>query len=332
MFMPNIFMIIIKILILLTVLMITIMVYTFWERRFIGLVQDRYGPNRVGFCGIMQPIADTIKLLVKSMIIPNRANKFLFIFSPILMVTIAISAWAVIPVSQKIVLANINIGLLYILSISSLSVYGIIIAGWASNSKYALFGAMRAATQYISYSIPMSFAVVGVLMKANSMNLTTIVNAQQGGINNWFFLPLLPLLIIYWVCAMAETNRLPFDVAEGESELVAGFHVEYSAMGFALFFLAEYSNMILVSILTVIMFFGGWLSPSVKYLLWVPSYAWLLIKVFMFMTLFLWIRATFPRYRIDQIMAIGWKVFIPITLLWLIVEAIWLDFMAGNVL
>jgi NADH-quinone oxidoreductase subunit H len=325
-------MIIIKIFILLSLLMLTIMLYTYWERRFIGFIQDRHGPNRVGFCGLLQPIADSIKLLVKSMIIPNKANKFLFMLGPIIVVITALSAWAVIPFSQKAVLANINVGVLYILAITSLSVYGIVIAGWASNSKFALFGAMRAATQLISYSIPMSFAIVGVLMKANSMNLTTIVHAQQGGITNWFCLPLLPLLVIYWICAMAETNRLPFDIAEGESELVAGFHVEYSAMGFALFFIAEYSNMILTSVLTVIMFFGGWLPPSTKYLLWVPSYAWLLIKVFILMTLFLWIRATFPRYRIDQIMRIGWKVFIPITLFWLTIEAFWLDFMAGNIL
>jgi len=325
-------MIVIKIFIMLALLMLTIMFYTLWERRFIGFVQDRLGPNRVGFCGLLQPIADAIKLLVKSMVIPNKANKFLFILGPIIAVITALSAWAVIPVNQTLVLANINVGVLYILAITSLSVYGIVIAGWASNSKYALFGAMRAATQLISYSIPMSFAIVGVLMKANSMNLTAIVNAQQGGITNWFFIPLLPLLVIYWICAMAETNRLPFDIAEGESELVAGFHVEYSAMGFALFFLAEYSNMILTSVLTIIMFFGGWLAPSTKYLLWVPSYAWLLIKVFMFMTLFLWIRATFPRYRIDQIMRIGWKVFIPIALFWLVIEAIWLDFTVGNIL
>ncbi len=318
--------ILLKILVLIISLVITIVFYTFWERRFIGLVQGRLGPNRVGPYGLLQPIADSIKLLLKSMIIPNNANKFLFILGPILLVVTALSAWAVIPVSQKAVLANLNIGLLYILAVSSLGVYGIVIAGWASNSKYALLGSMRSVAQMISYSIPMSFAIVGVLMKANSMNLIDIVNAQQGGITNWFCFPLLPLLIVYWMCAMAETNRLPFDTAEGESELVAGFHVEYSAMGFALFFLAEYSNMILTSILTVIMFFGGWQSPCTNYLLWVPSYCWLFIKAFMFMTLFLWVRATFPRYRVDQIMRIGWKVFIPVTLLWIVIEAVWLDY------
>ena len=314
----NIFM---KVIILLIAIMLLIIIYTYWERKFIGLVQDRYGPNRVGFCGILQPIADTFKLLLKSMVIPTDANKFLFLLAPVIVVVTALSAWAVIPINNQIVLANLNVGLLYVLATSSLSVYGIIIAGWASNSKYALFGAIRAVTQIISYSLPMSFALVGVLMKSGSMNLTAIVNAQQGGINNWFCLPLLPLLFIYWLSAMAETNRLPFDVAEAESELVAGFHVEYSAMGFALFFLAEYSNMILTSILTIIMFFGGWLAPSTKYLLWVPNYVWLIIKLFTFMTLFLWIRATCPRYRLDQIMCISWKIFIPITLLWIILIA-----------
>lgn len=308
---------IIKIIILLLIILLLIIFYTYWERKFIGFAQDRYGPNRVGFAGILQPIADTLKLLLKSMVLPEHANKFLFLLAPIIVVATSLSVWAVIPVNKRLVLANLNVGVLYVLAISSLGVYGIILAGWASNSKYALLGAMRSATQMISYSLPMSFALVGVLMKSGSMNLTDIVQAQQGGFTNWFCLPLLPLLFIYWVCAMAETNRLPFDVAEAESELVAGFHVEYSGIGFALFFLAEYSNMILTAMLTIIMFFGGWLAPSTKYLLWIPDNIWLWAKLFIFMTLFLWIRATCPRYRVDQIMQISWKVFLPITLLWI---------------
>lgn len=316
-----VFNLIIKIIILLLSLILTIIFYTYWERKFIGLAQDRIGPNRVGPFGLLQPIADPLKLLFKSIVFPKQANKFLFILGPIIVVVTALSAWAVIPFSSKLVLANINIGVLYILAISSLGIYGIIIAGWSSNSKYALFGAIRSATQMISYAIPMSFAVIGVLIKSGSMNLIDIVHSQQGGIIHWFCWPLLPLLFIYLVSAMAETNRLPFDVAEAESELVAGFHVEYSGIGFALFFLAEYSNMIITSMLTVIMFCGGWLSPFDKYLLWIPNYLWLFIKVFIFMTLFVWARATFPRYRIDQIMSINWKIFIPISLLWIVLVA-----------
>ncbi len=327
--MLNVADIFIKIIILLIALTIMIIFYTLWERRFIGFIQDRLGPNRVGPYGLLQPIADVIKLLLKSMIIPNKANKFLFILGPIVTVVAALSAWAVIPVNQQFVLSNLNVGLLYLLAMTSIGVNAVIIAGWASNSKYALLGSIRAAAQMISYSIPMSLAIVGVLMKSNSMNLTNIVNAQQGGASHWFCISLLPLLFIYWVCSMAETNRLPFDVAEGESELVAGFHVEYSGMGFALFFLAEYSNMILTSVLTVIMFFGGWLSPFNTCLLWVPGACWLFIKTFIFMTLFLWLRATLPRYRYDQIMCLCWKIFIPITLLWIFVEAVWLHMTIG---
>jgi NADH-quinone oxidoreductase subunit H len=310
---------IIKIIMLMVSLSVIIIFYTLWERRFIGFIQDRVGPNRLGPYGLFQPIADTIKLLLKSMIIPNRANKTLFILGPVTTVVAALSLWAVIPINPNIVLSDLDVGLLYLLAIQSIGVNAIIIAGWASNSKYALLGSIRTAAQMISYSIPMGFAVVGVLMKSGSMNLSKIINAQQGGINNWFFIPLLPLLFIYWVCALAETNRLPFDVAEGESELVAGFHIEYSGMSFALFFLAEYSNMILTSILTVIMFFGGWLSPFNHYLLWVPNLCWLFIKAFIFMTIFLWLRATLPRYRYDQIMNLCWKILIPIALIWIIV-------------
>lgn len=318
----NILDVFIKIISLIIIITIMIVFYTLWERRFIGFIQDRLGPNRVGPFGLLQPIADTIKLLFKSMIIPNKSNKFLFILSPIITVVAALSAWAVIPISQQFVLSNLDIGILYLLAIQSIGINAIIIAGWASNSKYALLGSMRAAAQMISYSIPASLAVVGVLIKSNSMNFTSIVNAQHGGISYWFCGPLLPLLFVYWICSMAETNRLPFDVAEGESELVAGFHVEYSGMGFALFFLAEYSNMILTSILTVIMFFGGWLSPFTNYLSWVPSSCWLFVKTFIFMTLFLWLRATLPRYRYDQIMNLCWKILIPIALFWILVESI----------
>lgn len=299
-------------------LTIMIVFYTLWERKLIGFIQGRLGPNRTGPCGLLQPMADTIKLLLKTMIIPKKANKFLFILTPIITVVAALAAWAVIPFGQHLVLSNLDIGILYLLAIQSCGINAIIIAGWASNSKYALLGAIRTAAQMISYSIPASLVMVGVLIKSNSMNLSVIVNAQQGGLGSWFCGPLLPLVVVYWICAMAETNRLPFDVAEGESELVAGFHVEYSGMGFALFFLAEYCNMILTSVLTVIMFFGGWLSPFKHHLLWLPSGGWLLIKTFVFMTLFIWIRATLPRYRYDHIMSLCWKYLIPIALLWIV--------------
>lgn len=320
--MHDILIAIIKIIVLFFILTIMIIFYTLWERRCIGFIQNRLGPNRVGPYGLLQPIADTLKLLLKSIIVPNKANKFLFVLGPTLTVIAALSAWAVIPINKNLMLSNLDIGLLYLLAIQSIGLNAIIIAGWASNSKYALLGSLRTAAQMISYSVPMSLTIVGVLIKANSMNLSEIVIAQQGGMNHWFVKPLLPLFFVYWICAMAETNRLPFDVAEGESELVAGFHVEYSGMGFALFFLAEYSNMILTSILTVIMFFGGWLSPFNNFLSWVPDIVWLSIKTFMFMTLFLWVRATLPRYRYDQIMNLCWKVLIPIALLWIVVESI----------
>ncbi len=298
------------------------------ERRFVGFMQDRIGPNRVGPYGLLQPIADALKLLLKEIILPTRANRYLFIAAPILSIGPALAAWAVIPFQQGLVLANINVGLIYLLAMTSLAVYGIVIAGWASNSKYAFLGALRSAAQIVSYEIPMGFAIVGVLMAARSMNLSDIVLAQQGGVLHWYWLPLFPLFVVYWVSAVAETNRLPFDVAEGESEIVAGFHVEYSGIAFSLFFLSEYANMALVSTLASIMFLGGWLSPVQGITLlepwfaWVPGIVWLMLKVSGFLFLFLWFRATFPRFRYDQIMRLGWKVFIPITLIWIAVVGV----------
>jgi NADH-quinone oxidoreductase subunit H len=309
-------------------LVVSVILYTYAERKVIGSMQDRIGPNRVGPLGLLQPVADVLKLLCKEVIRPSSANKFLFLLAPIITLAPALAVWAVIPINVGWVLADINVGLLYLFAMTSLGVYGIVIAGWASNSKYALLGALRSSAQIISYEIPMGFALLGVLMAAKSMNLTNIVLSQQGGVTHWYWLPLFPLFIIYWISAIAETNRAPFDVAEGESEIVAGFHVEYSGMPFAIFFLSEYINMILVSFLAALMFAGGWLSPfeglpSIQqYLAWVPNVVWLLGKVVFFMFSILWFRATFPRYRYDQIMRLSWKIFIPITLLWVIVEAL----------
>lgn len=331
---PEAVQILLKIFLILIPLMLTIAYYTYAERKIIGYMQGRIGPNRVGPFGLLQPIADGLKLLFKEIIIPNKSNKYLFIIAPVLTIAPALAAWAVIPFGAKVVLSDINLGLLYILAITSLDVYGVIIAGWSANSKYALLGSLRSAAQIISYEIAMGFTLVGVLMLAGTMNLSEIVLKQQGSIFHWYWLPLFPLLIIYWICAVAETNRSPFDVAEGESEIVAGFHVEYSGMSFSIFFLAEYANMILVSFLAAIMFFGGWLSPFEQtsleqYFQWIPGTVWLLSKVMLFMLLFLWFRATFPRYRYDQIMRLGWKVFIPITLLWIFVEGILIKLKLG---
>ncbi|MFA7095517.1 MAG: NADH-quinone oxidoreductase subunit NuoH [Gammaproteobacteria bacterium] len=301
---------------------------TFAERKIIGYMQVRVGPNRVGPRGWLQPIADALKLLLKEIIIPTNANRFLFVVAPILAITPALAAWAVIPFGDGMVLANIDAALLYVLTLTSMGVYGIIIAGWASNSKYAFLGAMRSAAQIVAYEIAMGFALVGVLIPAGSLNLNDIVLAQQGSVLHWFWLPLLPLLVIFFVSGVAETNRSPFDVAEGESEIVAGFHVEYSGMAFAVFFLAEYANMILVAAMASILFLGGWLSPFEGIPVLGPLFApvpgllWLLLKISLFLFLFLWFRATFPRYRYDQIMRLGWKVFIPITIVWLILEGI----------
>ena len=307
---------------------------TLWERKFIGYMQVRIGPNRVGPKGLLQPFADVLKLLVKEIIVPAGANRFLFFAAPILTLMPAMAAWAVIPFGPETVLANINAGLLYVMAITSMGVYGIIIAGWASNSKYSFLGAMRSAAQIVAYEIAMGFALVCVLLVSQSLNLSDIVAAQQRGffadkgINllSWNWLPLFPMFLVYFISGTAETNRAPFDVAEGESEIVAGFHVEYSGMTFALFFLAEYMNMILVATLATIMFLGGW-AP-----LWdsaftnaIPPFVWLVAKVFVMVTMFLWFRATFPRYRYDQIMRLGWKVFIPLTIIWLVVIAAWMQ-------
>jgi NADH-quinone oxidoreductase subunit H len=305
----------IKIVAIVLPLMIAVAYLTLAERKVIGYMQVRIGPNRVGYWGLLQPLADGLKLLFKEIILPTASNKGLFFLGPILAIAPAFAAWAVIPFDATMVLADIDAGLLYILAMTSVAVYGVIIAGWASNSKYAFLGSLRSAAQIVSYEIAMGFTLVGVLMCANSLNLGKIVLGQEGGFWHWYFIPLFPLFIVYFISAVAETNRAPFDVAEGESEIVAGFHVEYSGMAFAVFFLAEYANMILVSMLAALMFLGGWLSPVP----FIPdSFLWLLAKVAFLLFLFLWFRATFPRYRYDQIMRLGWKIFIPITLVWIV--------------
>lgn len=327
--------ILLKILIILLPLMGCVAYLTLLERKVIGYMQVRLGPNRVTFFGIKmlggfgQPIADALKMLMKELIIPTGADKILFLLAPIVALAPALAAWAVVPFGSEMVLTNINAGLLYILALTSLGVYGIIIAGWASNSKYAFLGAMRSAAQIVSYEIAMGFALVGVLVAAGSLNLGAIVEAQRGNLLTWFWLPLFPLFLIYFISGVAETNRAPFDVSEGESEIVAGFHVEYAGMGFALFFLAEYANMILISGLTAVLFFGGWMSPLPAAWTQLPvigtllgdGFHWFVFKVSLFLFLFLWFRATFPRYRYDQIMRLGWKVFLPITIVWIVVVA-----------
>ena len=315
--------IITKIVAILVPVLISVAWLPYAERKIIGYMQVRIGPNRVGPRGWLQPIADAMKLIFKEIIIPSGASKTLFIIAPILSVAPSLAAWAVIPFNDVLVLSDINAGLLYILALTSLAVYGIIIAGWASNSKYAFLGAMRSVAQIVAYEIAMGFALVGVLIASGSLNLGDIVAAQDGSIIHWFWLPLLPLVGVYFISGVAETNRAPFDVTEGESEIVAGFHVEYGGMAFSVFFMAEYANMILIAILCSIMFFGGWLSPFQGVpVLGAPSVFWLLAKTSSFLFLFLWLRATFPRYRYDQIMRLGWKVFIPITIVWLIVAAV----------
>jgi NADH-quinone oxidoreductase subunit H len=315
----------IKIIVILVPLMLGVAYLTFAERKIIGYMQVRIGPNRVGPRGWLQPIADALKLLMKEVILPANADRFLFVIAPMLSLAPALAAWAVIPFTDTLVLANIDASLLYILALTSVGVYGVIIAGWASNSKYAFLGAMRSAAQIVSYEIAMGFALVGVLIAGGSLNLREIVLAQQGSLLHWFWLPLFPLFLVYFISGVAETNRAPFDVAEGESEIVAGFHVEYSGMAFAVFFLAEYANMILIAALTALLFLGGWLSPFEgtwfeSWFAWVPGIVWLMAKISLFLFVFLWLRATFPRYRYDQIMRLGWKVFIPITIVWLAVE------------
>ena len=315
-------------------LILSVAYLTLWERKLIGWIQIRIGPNRVGPLGLLQPIADGVKLLFKEIIVPANASKGLFILAPIMMVMPAIAAWAVIPFAPEVVLADINAGLLYVIALTSMGVYGVIIAGWASNSKYAFLGAMRSAAQMVSYELAMGFALVVVLMVSGSLNLSDIVEQQGRGmfaakglnILSWNWLPLAPMLVVYFVSGIAETNRAPFDVVEGESEIVAGHMVEYSGMTYALFFIAEYMNMILIATLTAVMFFGGWQAPiSSAFTDAVPPFFWLLAKVFVLVSMFLWIRATFPRYRYDQIMRLGWKVFIPLTLVWIAVIGLWMQ-------
>jgi NADH-quinone oxidoreductase subunit H len=321
-------------------LFVAVAYLTLWERKLIGWMQIRLGPNRTTFFGIRwlggwaQPIADGVKLLFKEVIFPANADKGLFLLAPVMMLMPALAAWAVIPFQPEAVLADINAGLLYVMALSSMGVYGVIIAGWASNSKYAFLGAMRSAAQMVSYELAMGFALVVVLMVSGSLNLSDIVEGQgkgrfaDMGLNflSWNWLPLLPMLVVYFVSGVAETNRAPFDVVEGESEIVAGHMIEYSGMSFALFFLAEYMNMILISALTALLFFGGWQAPVSSPLFdWVPPFLWLLAKVFVIVSMFLWIRATFPRYRYDQIMRLGWKVFIPLTLVWIVVVGAWMQ-------
>ncbi|VEB32892.1 NADH-quinone oxidoreductase chain H [Legionella sainthelensi] len=320
--------VIIKILVIVIPLLLCVAYLIYAERKVIGYIQARIGPNRVGVKGLLQPIADLVKLITKEIIIPTRSNRYLFIAAPLFALVPALVGWAVVPFQEGVVLANINAGVLYIFAMSSLGVYGVLIAGWASNSKYAMFGALRSTAQTVSYEIAMGFALVGVLLAAGSMNLTDVVNSQRGGILHWWFIPLLPLFFVFWIAGIAETNRAPFDLAEGESEIVAGFHVEYSGIGFALFFLSEYASMILISVLLSVLFLGGWMSPfegipileDIFFI--VPGFVWLLVKVCFFLYVYLWIRATFPRYRYDQLMRLGWKVLIPVTIVWIIATAL----------
>jgi NADH-quinone oxidoreductase subunit H len=324
----------IKIVVVLLPLMGCVAYLTLWERKAIGFTQIRVGPNRTGPGGLLQPIADALKLLTKEIIVPTQATTGLFLLGPVMTIMPALAAWAVVPFGPEVALANVNAGLLFLMAITSLEVYGVIIAGWASNSKYAFLGAMRASAQMVSYEIAMGFCLVVVLMVSGSLNMTDIVMGQgkglmadQGlGFLSWNWLPLLPIFLVYFISGLAETNRHPFDVVEGESEIVAGHMIEYSGMSFAMFFLAEYANMILVSMLAVLMFLGGWLSPINHELFnLIPGWIWLGIKTFVVVTMFLWVRATFPRFRYDQIMRLGWKIFIPVTLVWLVVVGLWMQ-------
>lgn len=320
--------VVLKILGIVLPLLLCVAYLIYAERKVIGYIQLRIGPNRVGVKGLLQPIADLVKLITKEIVVPTRSNKYLFVVAPLFALVPALAGWAVVPFQEGMVLANINAGILYVFAMSSLGVYGVLIAGWASNSKYAMFGALRSTAQTVSYEIAMGFALVGVLLAAGSMNLTDIVNSQKGGLLHWWFVPLLPLFLVFWIAGIAETNRAPFDLAEGESEIVAGFHVEYSGIGFALFFLSEYASMILISVMLSIMFLGGWMSPfegipvleDIFYV--VPGFVWLLAKISFFLFVYLWVRATFPRYRYDQLMRLGWKVLIPVTIVWIIVTAL----------
>ena len=325
---------VVKIVALIIPLMLCVAYLTLWERKAIGWSQIRPGPNRVGPLGLLQPIADAVKLIFKEIIVPTAANKTLFFLGPVMTIMPALAAWAVIPFGPEVALANVNAGLLFLMAITSMEVYGVIIAGWASNSKYAFLGALRASAQMVSYEIAMGFCMVIVLMVSASLNMTDIVMGQGKGFGanhgvtvfSWNWLPLLPIFVVYFISGLAETNRHPFDVVEGESEIVAGHMVEYSGMAFAMFFLAEYANMILISTLAVVMFLGGWLSPfEIAPFNWIPGWIWMAIKTFCVVTVFLWVRASFPRFRYDQIMRLGWKIFIPITLVWLVVVGLWIQ-------
>ena len=324
----------IKIIALVAPLMVCVAYLTLWERKGIGWTQIRPGPNRVGPYGLLTPIADAVKLIFKEIILPSAANQPLFLLGPVMTIMPALVAWVVIPFGPEVALANVNAGLLLLLAVTSLEVYGVIIAGWASNSKYAFLGALRASAQMVSYEIAMGFALVVVVMVSGTLNMTEIVLGQDRGwfadrgLNflSWNWLPLLPMFVVYFISGLAETNRHPFDVVEGESEIVAGHMIEYSGMAFAMFFLAEYANMILVSIIAVTLFLGGWLSPIDSAVFnWIPGWIWLGLKTFVVVTMFLWIRSTFPRFRYDQIMRLGWKVFIPITLIWLVFVGLWMQ-------
>jgi NADH-quinone oxidoreductase subunit H len=324
----------IKIVVIAVPIILCVAYLTYWERKMIGFMHVRLGPTRVGFRGLLQPFADVLKLLTKEVIVPSQANKVLFVLAPVVTLMPALAAWAVIPFGPDVVLADVNAGLLYIMAITSIGVYGVIVAGWASNSKYAFLAAMRASAQMISYELAIGFVLVTVLLVSGSLNMSEIVHVQNRGyfadmgltFLSWNWLPLLPLFVIYVISAVAETNRHPFDVVEGESEIVAGHMVEYSGMAFALFFLGEYANMILLSCLAAIMFLGGWAPPlDIAILHWVPGWLWLGFKTFLVVSLFIWARASFPRYRYDQIMRLGWKIFIPLTGVWLVVVAIWMQ-------
>ncbi|WP_323029709.1 NADH-quinone oxidoreductase subunit NuoH [Castellaniella defragrans] len=324
----------VKIVVIAVPIILCVAYLTYWERKMIGAMHVRLGPTRVGYRGLLQPFADVFKLLTKELIVPSKANRVLYILAPVVTLMPALAAWAVIPFQPEVVLADVNAGLLFILAITSIEVYGVIMAGWASNSKYALLGALRASAQMVSYELGIGFVMVTVLLVSGTLNLSGIVEGQGVGhfagmgLNflSWNWLPLLPLFVIYVVSSVAETNRHPFDVVEGESEIVAGHMVEYSGMGFALFFLGEYANMILLSAMASIMFLGGWAAPlDFAPFTWVPGWLWLGLKTFVVVSMFIWFRATFPRYRYDQIMRLGWKVFIPLTGIWLVVVAIWMQ-------
>lgn len=321
----------VRILVVAVVILLCVAYLILWERKLIGWMHVRLGPNRVGPAGLLQPIADVLKLLLKEVIQPTAASRWLYLIAPIMTVVPAFAVWAVIPFQAEAVLANVNAGLLYAMAISSIGVYAVILAGWASNSKYAFLGAMRAAAQMVSYEISMGFALVLVLMTAGSLNLSEIVNSQQHGffaghgVNflSWNWLPLLPAFVVYFISGIAETNRHPFDVVEGESEIVAGHMIDYSGMAFALFFLAEYINMIVISALAATLFLGGWDAPF-EFLSFIPGIFWLVLKVFALLSVFIWVRATFPRFRYDQIMRLGWKVFLPVTVIWVVVVGFWM--------